>query len=171
VSDWLDDPAACPDDVTMRLISVFLTILLLPGLAQAGDVAVSELRRQALAGDAWAQLNLGAAYDHGLSGLRADPVKAVSWYRKAAKQGLDKAQFNLAHCLATGHGAPQDYVESRSWMRRAAEQGMADAQFLLGVMLAEGLGGEANRKQARGWLERAVKGGNPDAAGYLKNSL
>ena len=48
-------------------------------------------------GDPWAQLNLGAAYDHGLAGLASDPERAVHWYRRAAE-----AQFNLAHCLATG---------------------------------------------------------------------
>jgi len=153
----------------MRLIAILLMMLLSLGPVQAEDENVAKLRRQALAGGAWAQLNLGAAYDHGLSGLRADPAKAVRWYRKAAEQGLDKAQFNLAHCLATGHGTKQDYSESRTWMRRAAEQGMADAQFLLGVMLAEGLGGEADPVGAQSWLLQAQDGGNSDAADYLKN--
>jgi hypothetical protein len=129
---------------------------------------LEQLRSAASEGDPWAQLNLGAAYDHGMGGVVADAETAVRWYRKAAEQGLGKAQFNLAHCLATGHGAPQDYAESRVWMEKAAGQGMADAQFLLGVMLAEGLGGEVDRSQARSWLQRAVQGGNPDADAYLK---
>jgi len=131
--------------------------------------AIEQLQAQARQGDPWAQLNLGAAHDHGLSGLVADPATAVHWYRQSAEQGLDKAQFNLAHCLATGHGVPQDYAEARLWMRRAAQQGMADAQFLLGVMLLEGLGGRVVAEEGRAWLQRAAKGGNADADDYLRN--
>ena len=131
--------------------------------------ALQQLQLQARKGDPWAQLNLGAAYDHGLSGLAADPAAAVRWYRQAAEQGLDKAQFNLAHCLATGHGVAQDYAEARVWMRRAAQQGMADAQFLMGVMLLQGLGGQKSLDEGRAWLQRAAMGGNADAADYLKN--
>jgi len=149
----------------MNRLLCLLLLFCLPAWAQPD---VEQLRAAARAGDAWAQLNLGAAYDHGLSGIAADPAEAVAWYRRAAEQGLDKAQFNLAHCLATGHGAPQDYSESRLWMRRAAEQGMADAQFLLGVMLVEGLGGEVDADRGRGWLQRAAMAGQADAAEYLR---
>ena len=154
--------------------TVLIGLLLLPPslLAQpdASQIGISRLQKEALAGDPWAQLNLGAAYDHGLSGVQANPARAVRWYRAAAEQGLDKAQFNLAHCLATGHGVVQDYAEARVWMRRAAQQGLADAQFLLGVMLSEGLGGGADAEEGRTWLQQAAQGGNPDAAEYLKNS-
>jgi len=137
-------------------------------LPATADPGIVQLREQARAGDAWAQLNLGAAHDHGLSGASPDAQAAVRWYRRAAQQGLAEAQFNLAHCLATGHGVLQDYAEARLWMRRAAEQGMPDAQFLLGVMLAEGLGGGADPGQARDWLQRAAAGGNADASDYLR---
>ena len=149
---------------TLCLFCVWL--LAAPAFAEP---SVEQLQTRASEGDAWAQLNLGAAYDHGMSGLAADPLKAVYWYRRAAEQGVDKAQFNLAHCLATGHGASQDYAEARTWMQRAAEQGMVDAQFLMGVMLVEGLGGEADGEQGLAWLQRAAGGGNPDAASYLQN--
>jgi len=149
------------------LICLLCCWLLAPPAMSAPSLA--QLQAQAREGDPWAQLNLGAAYDHGLSGLAPDPVKAVHWYRQAAEQGLDKAQFNLAHCLATGHGVPQDYAEARLWMRRAAQQGMADAQFLMGVMLLAGLGGRSAVDEGRAWLQRAAMGGNADAIDYLKN--
>lgn len=146
---------------------VFLLCLPLGSMgAQPPDIA--SLKAGALAGDAWAQLNLGAAYDHGLAGVEENPPMAVAWYRKAAEQGLDKAQFNLAHCLATGHGTAQDFVQARFWMHKAAEQGMPDAQFLIGVLLADGLGGEPDRAAARAWLRKAQAGGNPNAGDYLK---
>lgn len=149
----------------MRILTVFL---LLYGHLTLAQPDIDSIRSAAMAGDPWAQLNLGAAYDHGLSGVARDPAQAVTWYRRAAEQGVDKAQFNLAHCLATGHGTPRDYNEAQRWMQRAAQQGMADAQFLLGVMLVEGLGATGDAEQGRVWLRRAAEGGNADAVEYLR---
>ena len=127
----------------------------------------ADLRARAESGDSWAQLNLGAALDHGLAGFARDPVRAVSWYRRAAAAGLAEAQFNLAHCLATGSGTARDDTEALSWMLKAAEQGLSSAQFLAGVMLAEGVGTRADGARAQVWLQRAADGGNPDAASAL----
>jgi uncharacterized protein len=147
---------------------LWLSLALLSAGAGAGQPDLARLRSDAVAGDPWAQLNLGAAYDHGLSGLKADPAEALVWYRRAAEQGVDKAQFNLAHCLASGDGVAQDYQQARVWMEKAARQGMPDAQFLLGVMLVEGLGGAPDAALGRTWLRRAAAGGNSDAADYLR---
>ena len=127
----------------------------------------ADLQARAESGDSWAQLNLGAALDHGLGGFARDPVRAVSWYRRAAAAGLAEAQFNLAHCLATGSGTARDDTEALSWMLKAAEQGLSSAQFLAGVMLAEGIGARADRARAQVWLQRAADGGNPDAVSAL----
>ena len=45
-------------------------------------------------GDAIAQYNVGFMYDTG-NGVPENDAEAVKWYRKAADQGLAKAQFNL----------------------------------------------------------------------------
>lgn len=126
-----------------------------------------DLLVRAESGDRWAQLNLGAALDHGLAGFAQDPARAVFWYRRAAEAGLAKAQFNLAHCLATGSGTARDDGEAFSWMMRAAEQGLSSAQFLVGVMLVEGVGTHPDLIGARIWLQRASEAGNSDAAGLL----
>ena len=135
-----------------------------------GDTATQPrgLLTRAQAGDPWAQLNLGAAFDHGAGGFPLDPVRAVAWYRRAAEAGLAEAQFNLAHCLATGNGAPRDDAEALRWMLLAAEQGLASAQYLAGVMLAEGMGTSRDRDRAVAWLERAVANGSTDAALLLQ---
>ncbi len=152
--------------LTRVTILVFGAGLIVGALA-AGMPTAEELRSAAKAGDPWAQLNLGAAYDHGLAGIPRDPRQAMTWYRRAAEQGLAKAQFNLAHCLVTGCDGHTDSAEARHWMGRAAAQDMADAQFLYGVMLAEGLGGAVDRTEARYWLQRAASVGQADAAEYL----
>jgi hypothetical protein len=137
------------------------------GQAVAGSVTV-DLVARAEAGDSWAQLNLGAALDHGLAGFEPDPAGAVFWYRRAAAAGLSKAQFNLAHCLATGSGTARDDVEALDWMLKAAAQGLPDAQFLAGVMIAEGRGMPPDPVRARAWLRRAAASGSSDAAVLLQ---
>ena len=122
-------------------------------------VDLPALRARAESGDPWAQINLGAAYDHGLGGVERDPPRAVIWYRRAAEAGIPEAQFNLAHCLASGRGTPRDDVEAFAWMQRAAEQGLTDAEYLTGVMLAEGIGTARDPTRARDWLERAAAKG------------
>ena len=126
---------------------------------------------RAEAGDPWAQLNLGSAYDNGMAGFALDPVQAVTWYRLAAQAGLAEAQFNLAHCLATGSGTARNDVEALAWMRRAADQGLASAQYLAGVMYLEGIGTGPDRQQAQAWLQRAADGGNLDAAALLRREF
>ena len=135
-----------------------------------GDAATrpSGLLARAQAGDPWAQLNLGAAFDHGAGGFPLDPVRAVAWYRRAAEAGLAEAQFNLAHCLASGNGAPRDDAEALRWMLLAAEQDLASAQYLAGVMLDEGIGTSRDHDRAIAWLQRAVANGSADAALLLQ---
>ena len=47
----------------------------------------------------------------------------MSWYRKAAEQGVAAAQYNLGVCYYKGEGVSQDYVQAVSWWCKAAEQG------------------------------------------------
>ncbi len=149
-----------------------LVLLFAACMAHAAEPATAvgpeQLIARANAGDAWSQLNLGAAYDHGLGGFPLDPVRAVAWYRRAAESGLAEAQFNLAHCLVTGNGTRRNDREALAWMLRAAEQGLASAQFLAGVMLLEGLGEAPDRARALPWLERAAANGNTDAQALLE---
>lgn len=126
---------------------------------------IAQLMRGAAEGNAYDQLNLGAAYDKGI-GVEQDVNKAVHWYRKAAEQGVPEAQFNLAHLLVE---AEISASEAAMWMLKAAEQGMADAEFLMGIIYAEGLGVEMDREKALLWLNKAIAKGHADAAQFLKN--
>jgi hypothetical protein len=151
----------------MRSILLVLVILFAPFSAaypqQAEDIAI--LKQRAASGDAWAQLNLGAAYDNGL-GIERDVERALYWYQLAAEQGLAEAQFNLAHLLVEEEIST---VAAAEWMHKAAEQGMVDAQYLLGIIYAEGIGVEVDDAKARLWLQRAIEQGQTDAAQFMKN--
>ena len=52
-----------------------------------------------------------------------DYKEAVKWYRLAAKQGNDVAQFNLGLKYAHGVGVPQSYQETYNWLSLAAASG------------------------------------------------
>lgn len=73
-------------------------------------------------------------------GVPIDYKEAASWYRRAAEQGIAKAQYNSGVMYENGWGVPQDYKEAVKWYRRSAEQGNARAQNNLGYMYENGQG-------------------------------
>lgn len=151
----------------MKRIFLALYSLLFAATLMAAEADLEALRSQAEAGDALAQLNLGAAYDHAM-GVPRNIEKALHWYQQAAEQGLAEAQFNLAHLLVEAEISPAAAAE---WMAKAANQGMLDAQFLMGVIHAEGLGVEQDMDKARQWLEQAIEQGSGEARDYLDNRM
>lgn len=75
-------------------------------------------------GDADAQFNLGVFYDNRTddndrptTGNRAEAVK---WLRRAAQQGLPRAQTRLAELYADGRDTAADYVKAGAWFLLAA---------------------------------------------------
>ena len=59
------------------------------------------MRMAADQGHAWAQGDLGFAYQHG-EGVAKDTKEAVHWYRMAADQGGAFAQTKLGLAYSTG---------------------------------------------------------------------
>jgi hypothetical protein len=157
------DPCGVDMKRVLRVVLPLLLFFALP-LHAEGTMDIGKLAKEAAAGDAYAQLNLGAAYDNGI-GVEHDIDKALQWYQKAAEQGLAEAQFNLAHLLVTEEISA---VAAAEWMQKAAEQGMTDAEYLLGVIYAEGIGVEVDAAKAHIWLQKAVAKGHAEASRVLK---
>ena len=59
----------------------------------------------------------------------------MKWFRLAAKQGEDDAQFNLARCYEHGAGVTKNYEKASEWYAKAAEQGNEDAEEALRRMI------------------------------------
>lgn len=87
--------------------------------------------RDANLGDPKAQTYLGRMYDNGKGGVPLDHAEAAKWYRKAAEQGNQKAQWQLGRAYHKGQGVSLDLAEAEKWFRKAAEQGNAKAQDYL----------------------------------------
>jgi hypothetical protein len=84
------------------------------------------------------------------------------WYRKAADQGFEGAQYLLGSAYFQGLGVPQNYQEATKWFRKAADQGNANAQSNLGVAYAEGRGVPQNKVLAYMLFSLAATGGDKD---------
>ena len=92
--------------------AVALCALFVTASAEGGT---PEFYKEAEAGQAWAQYEVGECYYHG-RGVSKDYAEAVKWYRKAADQGNAQAQFSLGWCYADGKG-----------VSRAGRQGLCGA--------------------------------------------
>jgi uncharacterized protein len=99
-------------------------------------------------GDAKAQYEVGTAYDmpymHWKGVVDEDVIEAEKWYRKAADQGLARAQNGLAGLYLgrrnsrDGRAVQENYPEALKWYRKAAEQGDSCAQSNLGHLYLRG---------------------------------
>jgi TPR repeat protein len=107
-----------------------------------------------------AQYRLAVMYAEGI-GVEKDLSKAVFWYLKAAKDGDDKAQFNLAQLYENGaEGIPKDESQAVHWYTLAAYHMNSAAQSNLGLMYATGTGVPQDFTQAVYWYRAAAARGN-----------
>lgn len=126
-------------------------------------IEITELRRNAIAGNRQAQHDLGAFYAAGRQ-IERDFVRAAYWFREAAMRGVPNAQYNLGVLLQRGLGVPQDTVMATQWYQRAAHNNHPEAQYNLGVAYADGIGVSKNPRVAGEWFEKAAVAGLARAA-------
>ena len=125
-----------------------------PVVKQIADVR--KWRKAAERGEAWAQYNMGIAYDKGKGVPESDYYEALRWFHKAAEQGHVHAQYNLGR-LYRSNGK---HRESVGWYRKAAEQGLRGAQVMLSQAYADGKGVTKNARQAVRWFREAAEQGS-----------
>ena len=101
-----------------------------------------------------AQYKVGTAFQFG-SGTAVDRDGALLWYRRAARQGIVEAAFNLAHMLENG----DERSEASGWYAKAARQGYGPAQLNLGRLYARGEAAEKDLVEAWAWFRAAESRG------------
>ncbi len=121
------------------------------------------IRQQAKQGHAISQATLGDFYRDGRRGVEYDESEALSWYLKAAKKGLARAQYIIGY---NSLFVEEDYNESKYWLDLAANQEHADAQFLLANEIYKSRRFD-DCKEVEYWYKRAATNGNADAARCL----
>ena len=152
----------------LALASALVFLLSTPAIVMAQGAAppdtqhsdaVEAVMRQALAGDAGAEVKLGRMYQNGQGVARSYPY-AMAWFQKAASQGSTDAENNIGVIYQYGLGVQRDYAQAMTWYQKAAAQGNADAQTNLGVMYHNGVGVQKDYAQAIGWYQQAAAQGN-----------
>lgn len=131
----------------------------------------ARLQKEAGAGNAEAQFNLGRIYLRGegstgvafVRDVPRDIAKAVEWLQKAAMQGNVNAQCDLGMVFKFGLGVKEDAQRAFMWLQKAAAQGNDVAQYNLGLMYADGTGVKRNLPRASAWLALAAAQGNEKA--------
>jgi hypothetical protein len=116
-----------------------------------GDLVKSAnaFQKAALQGYALAQNNLGVLLQDAVESDSEDETvqlmmsEVEHWYREAAEQGLDKAQYNLGFiCIEPDPffrdpRPPEDNTEAKKWLQKAAEQGFSEAQYALAILIKD----------------------------------
>lgn len=93
------------------------------------------LQREANAGNAEAQFELGRLYDTGQK-LDRDRQKAITWYTSAANQGHAESQYRLAVAYLFGIGTEKNTALAEKWLNAAAKQNHPIAKELLPIYKA-----------------------------------
>lgn len=123
----------------------------------------SKIQQQAMAGNAEAELELGAFYNEG-KGVIKNQTKAAEWYKKAAQHGNMEAAYFYGVALLKGVGILQNYKEAIFWLEKSARSGYSQAQYELGTIYRNKTGVEANPKRAYLWFSLAAAQGYAAAA-------
>ncbi len=97
--------------------------------------ALPVVLRAAQQSEAWAQSDLGTAYELGI-GLKKDVSHAAGLYEKAAQQGYAGAQTNLGVLYGMGDGVKYDRQVAVYWLKQAAAQGDKIAEDNLRILNA-----------------------------------
>lgn len=138
------------------------------GVVQNNAEALKYYKLAADQGNAQAQCNIGAIYNHSvvgdLKGVQRDSAKALHYFKLASKQGHAGAQCNLGSMYASGDGVPQDNAKAMEAFKLAAANGRADAQASLGKLYyyREGVPTLKDHAKARKYFTLAADQGNDD---------
>jgi TPR repeat protein len=87
-------------------------------------------------------------------------IEALNLFYVLAKEGDNKAQYNVALMYENGQGVKVDLNQAKKWYEKAAKGGNAKAAYNL-ARLYQSLEGKVPHaiEMARYWYEKAVEGG------------
>jgi len=122
-------------------------------------------------GSRYGQFTLGQLHHNGKGGLARDRAQAVAFYRLAAAQGLDLAQFILGNMHKVNYNyygdsdgvVDQDDDEAMRWYKLAAAQGHPYALYEVAECYEYGRCVAEDVNEAIRWYRRAQVAGHYDA--------
>ena len=141
------------------------------GMIESGrwDDAVTLCTKEAAAGKASAQRDLGELFERG-RGVSRSEGEAAKWYTKAGESGDRDAMLRIAVACEKGRGVKKDGSAALGWYTRAANAGLADAQYAVGQAYERGkLGARKDKTMALEWYRKAAAQGHQDAIARMKD--
>lgn len=132
--------------LTMKIITgIFSVVLILmsntlyAGVVEADKAfqssefkkAFTEYSKCAEQGDAKCQYWTGYLHQVALGGMEQDLNKAVTWIRKAAKNGYPRAQYHMGEYYQHAFGLPKDMKKAEAYYRKAAANNYSAAKDVL----------------------------------------
>jgi hypothetical protein len=149
-------PPVPPLAVPQAVATGFDTSELVNAAHQLNADDLPRLQARADSGEGRAQVLLGLAYEMGGAGLKPQPPMALSWFLKAAEQGITWAQVWAADFYLSGSdGIERDVSRALMLYRSAADHGDPKAPFFVGQIYFYGDGVPADHQQAAAWYRRA----------------
>lgn len=110
--------------------------------------------------------DLARAYDRSADDTPRNGRKAISIYRRLARQGHPGAQYMLSLHYSLGQYVYKSKRCARYWLVKAAKYGYADAQFSFAMdLLCDNR--RNNEKAVFEWVEKAAMQGHIEALSYL----
>lgn len=111
---------------------------------------------------------LGYNYEFGKNGFEIDYYNARHYYKLAADQGNEVAQFNYSMLLIHEKGGDIDYTQAYYYMKKSAQQGFVPAYYNLGLLFFHGrVLYKKDMKEAAVWLGKAKDSGHENASIWL----
>jgi TPR repeat protein len=116
-----------------------------------------------------AQMTLYAWYAGGQDGQdgQRDLPLALGWLRRAARQGLAEAEYELGTCYLEGRGVAKNRSRAGEWYDKAAQQGYALAQHAMGEAVLEDAAEPEDDAEAARWFRLAALQDLPQAQAAL----
>jgi len=128
-------------------------------VSQNTQTGINLLIVAASAGNKQAQLDVAQRYYQ-----QDDIANALTWFKKAAKNGEAQAQYYLGYIYYSGTGGQTiDYQTSLKWYTEAANQDQAEAMYMTGFQYYAGQGIPKNATTAMQWFKKSALLGNGDA--------
>ncbi|MCG8687297.1 MAG: caspase family protein, partial [Desulfobacterales bacterium] len=100
-----------------------------------------------------------------------DYINAAFWFKKAAEQEVEIAEFILGTLYENGQGVEQNYKKAAYWYRKAANQGNVWAQNSLSHLYENGLGVDQDYKEALVLYRKAAAKGDATAQANLAEAI
>lgn len=111
-------------------------------------------------GSPWSMHAIATMYRTGGPGVPKDPDLALSWYRRAADEGIHWAQYQVGEAYRMGVGVDKDANQAARWFEKAALLGNDWAQLRLSKSLRSGDGKLRDIDAANEWLRKSAEQGN-----------